>query len=221
MPIIYATVSRGPVVLAEHTTSSGNFTQITQIILDKIPPHNAKMSYIYDRYLFHYIVQDGYTYLCMANEEFQRRIAFAFLVDIQSRFQTTLGMRANTAGAYSLNTSFQPVLQTQMEYFSFNPNADRIVQVQGEIDEVKKVMVENIEKVLERGEHIELLVDRTETLNQQAFHFKKKANVMKRQLWWKNKKYLLIIIMIVLAVVYILFAWGCGGPTLPCLRKNE
>lgn len=31
-----------------------------------------------------------------------------------------------------------------MNYYSTNPNADRIVQVQGEIDEVKKVMVENI-----------------------------------------------------------------------------
>ena len=36
------------------------------------------------------------------------------------------------------------VLQKQMDYYSHNPNADRIVQVQGEIDEVKKVMVENI-----------------------------------------------------------------------------
>lgn len=36
------------------------------------------------------------------------------------------------------------VLQKQTDYYSHNPNADRIVQVQGEIDEVKKVMVENI-----------------------------------------------------------------------------
>lgn len=36
------------------------------------------------------------------------------------------------------------MLQKQTDYYSHNPNADRIVQVQGEIDEVKKVMVENI-----------------------------------------------------------------------------
>jgi hypothetical protein len=38
----------------------------------------------------------------------------------------------------------EQVLQRQMNYYSTNPNADRIAQVQGEIDEVKKVMVENI-----------------------------------------------------------------------------
>lgn len=34
-------------------------------------------------------------------------------------------------------------------------------------------MVENIDRVLERGERIELLVDKTERLNQQAFKFEK------------------------------------------------
>lgn len=34
-------------------------------------------------------------------------------------------------------------------------------------------MIENIDRVLERGEKIELLVDKTEQLNQQAFRFEK------------------------------------------------
>ena len=36
-------------------------------------------------------------------------------------------------------------------------------RVQGEIEEVRQVMVENIDKVLERGEKIELLVDKVGT----------------------------------------------------------
>lgn len=34
-------------------------------------------------------------------------------------------------------------------------------------------MIENIDRVLERGERIELLVDKTDRLNQQAFKFEK------------------------------------------------
>lgn len=34
-------------------------------------------------------------------------------------------------------------------------------------------MLENIDRVLERGERIELLVDKTDKLNQQAFKFEK------------------------------------------------
>jgi hypothetical protein len=37
-----------------------------------------------------------------------------------------------------------------------------------QVNEVKDVMVENIEKVLERGERIELLVDKTDVLRNQV-----------------------------------------------------
>lgn len=37
-----------------------------------------------------------------------------------------------------------------------------------QVDEVKNIMVENIEKVLERGEKIELLVDKTDDLRYQV-----------------------------------------------------
>ncbi len=45
--------------------------------------------------------------------------------------------------------------------------------MQAQIDSVKDVMIENIDRVLERGERIELLVDKTDRLNQQAFKFEK------------------------------------------------
>ena len=44
-------------------------------------------------------------------------------------------------------------------------------------------MVENIERVLQRGEKIELLVDKTENLNQQAFRFKRQSTVLRRTMW--------------------------------------
>ncbi len=45
--------------------------------------------------------------------------------------------------------------------------------MQAQIDEVKDVMLENIDRVLERGEKIELLVDKTARLNEHAVKFEK------------------------------------------------
>lgn len=39
-----------------------------------------------------------------------------------------------------------------------------------QVDEVKNIMVDNIERVLERGEKIELLVDKTDNLRFQVMH---------------------------------------------------
>lgn len=56
--------------------------------------------------------------------------------------------------------------------------------------QVRTVMVENIEKLLERGDKIELLVDKTATIQDGAFHFRKQSKGLRRALWMKNAKLL-------------------------------
>ncbi|CAM0136949.1 unnamed protein product [Umbelopsis sp. WA50703] len=196
MSLIYGLVAHGFVILAEHTNSTGNFAQVTQAILEKIPPNNSKLTYVYDRYLFHYICEDGLTYMCMADDSFGRRTPFAFLQDIKEKFLATYDRQsALNAPIYGMN-EFSKVIAKQMEEYSTNPGANKLKQVHGEIEQVKDVMVHNIERVLERGERIELLVDKTDNLNQQAFAFKKRSTQLKRQMWWKNTK-----LMVMIAVV--------------------
>ena len=61
--------------------------------------------------------------------------------------------------------SFAPVLRQHMEYVSHNSGeVDKVSKVQQQVSEVKEIMMDNIEKVLDRGEKIELLVDKTENL---------------------------------------------------------
>ncbi len=49
---------------------------------------------------------------------------------------------------------------TQMEYFN-SLNSDTIDKVSTQLDEVKGIMVENINKLLDRGEQLEVMVDKT------------------------------------------------------------
>ena len=57
--------------------------------------------------------------------------------------------------------------------------ARAVLQVRGQLNEVKDIMVENIEKVLQRGEKIELLVDKTEALSQSAKRFQTQSKSLK------------------------------------------
>ena len=70
-----------------------------------------------------------------------------------------------------------PIILVQQDFYNANPSADNISRVQAQIDTVKDVMIENIDRVLERGEKIELLVDKTDRLNQQAYKFEKQVSV--------------------------------------------
>jgi len=212
MPIIYSLVARGTTILAEYSTAKGNFDEVARRILEKVPSQtNSKMSYVYERHIFHYLVDDQITYLCMADEEFGRRVPFTFLEDLKNRFKSTYGQRGKNALAFAMNEDFSRVMRNLMDYYSHNPNADRINKLKGEVDEVKNVMVHNIEKVLERGERIELLVDKTESMSQNAFHFKKSSTQLKRAMWFKNVKLIAVIVCIILVVIYFIVALACGS----------
>ncbi|KAI3800478.1 hypothetical protein L1987_28569 [Smallanthus sonchifolius] len=55
-----------------------------------------------------------------------------------------------------------------MQYCVDHPEEiSKLSKVKTQVSEVKGVMMENIEKVLDRGEKIELLVDKTENLRSQ------------------------------------------------------
>lgn len=211
MPIFYGLVARGTVVLSEHTARSGNFPTVTRVLLGKISPAaDSKMSYIYDDYVFHYMVEDGLTYLCLADEKQKRRIPFLFLADVKDRFRAAYGDRAKTAIAFAMNTEFARVLGDRMEYFNENPGADNFGKVKDQLSEVKDIMVENIERVLARGEKIELLVDKTDALNQSAKRFQKSSKQLKNVMWWKNVKMWILIITIVAILIWLISSFICG-----------
>ncbi|KAG6547318.1 hypothetical protein Mapa_011255 [Marchantia paleacea] len=212
MAILYALVARGTVVLAEFSAASGNASTVARRILEKLPTSgDSRVSYSQDRHIFHIMKADGLTFLCMANDTFGRRIPFAYLEDIQMRFVKTYGRGALTALAYAYNDEFSRVLHQQMEYFSSNPNADTINRVKGEIAEVRQVMVENIDKVLERGDRIELLVDKTATIHDNTFRFKKQSRRLRQALWIKNAKLLASLTCVIVIILYIIIAFFCGG----------
>ena len=224
MPIIYSLVSRNTQVLAEFTSIglTGNFSTVTRVLLKKINPNDGdtKLSYICGEYIFHYIVYDGLTYLCMTDMDFTRLLAFKYLEDIKTRFLHTYGHRAKTAIAFAFNAEFQRVLSSLMDKYNLendnDPSKQKIKQVTDQINQVKDVMIKNIDRVLERDERIELLVDRTEELDQHAFKFKSGSSRLKRTLWWKNIKMIIIMVAVFLLVLYIILAMACGADLSSC-----
>lgn len=217
--IVYALVSRGKTVLAEFTMTSGNFPTVTRVLLSKIASVDAKMSYVYDKHVFHYIVEDGLTYLCMADQKTRRRVAFAFLEDAKIRFRGQYAQIMHKAPAFTMNTDFGPLLERQMAYY--NTGSDDITKVKSQLDDVKNVMVENIEKVLERGEKIELLVDKTDRLNEQAFKFEKTSRQLRNALFWRKLKVYLMLGAGLAFVALLLALLSCGGLSFSKCRRRK
>ncbi|KAL6502951.1 hypothetical protein OROHE_024119 [Orobanche hederae] len=169
--LIYSFVARGSVILAEYTEFTGNFTAIATQCLQKLPASNNKFTYNCDGHTFNYLVEDGFTYCVVAVESVGRQLPIAFIERIKDDFIKKYGGgKAATAVANSLNKEFGPKMKEQMQYCVDHPEEiSKLAKVKAQVSEVKGVMMENIEKVLDRGEKIELLVDKTENLHSQYY----------------------------------------------------
>lgn len=212
--ILYALVARSAVVLAEFATAAGNFSVVAVGLLHKVPAEEGfRASWAAGQHIFHVLVTGGLTYLCMAEQALGKRLPFAFLADVSQQFggQCVVG----GAVAYEMNTEFSPVLRDRMHFFNTDPRADIVTRVRGEVVELKNVMVDNIEKVLGRGERLEVLVEKTDSMGQQAFAFKRQARTLQRHMWWQNARMGVIITALVVLAAYILVCIICS-PTFKC-----
>uniref|UniRef100_H0XZJ6 V-SNARE coiled-coil homology domain-containing protein n=1 Tax=Otolemur garnettii TaxID=30611 RepID=H0XZJ6_OTOGA len=94
----------------------------------------------------------------------------------------------------------------------FGPRNDKIKHVQNQVDEVIDVMQENITKVIERGERLDELQDKSESLSDNATAFSNRSKQLRRQMWWRGCKIkaimalvagiLLLVIIILIVVKY-------------------
>eukprot|EP01135_Chromosphaera_perkinsii_P001532 Nk52_evm2s207 gene=Nk52_evmTU2s207 len=216
--ILYGLIAYKTIPLVDYTEASGNFAQIAEEILQKIPTSTeTRMTYVYDAYNFHYVWEKNtnLVYLCMCEADFGRRLPFAFLVDLQERFGEYAGGVCGGGGGgyepvmYGYTQVFQGILAERMEYYSTDEAADKIDQVRSQIDGIRDVMIKNIEKVLERDEKIEVLRSRTDELENSAVRFRRTTKRVHDQIWWKRMKLRIIlgiIAGIVIAVVgYLIF----------------
>jgi len=221
MPILYSVIARETTVLAKFAECVGNFAEVTEKILSKIQPTDHKYTYIYGNYRIHYICEKKIIYMCIADDDFEVVRAFLFLFDIKKKFISTFGLQIATAIAYAMNTEFSKVLAQQMSYFSHTNEIDNISRIHGQIDEIQDIMVKNIDSLKDRGERLELLVNKTENLRDNTVTFRKTTRNLARVMFWKNFRMYIIVTCILIFVLYVIICMACGGLAWQsCIHKE-
>jgi len=219
MSLIHAVVARNTVILAEHQAGKRDFAQAVQTILSKIPPNDSKLTYAWESFNFHYISEGGYTFLVMADSSVGRRMPFAFLTELQRKFNSSPSSSTSyhdDTPAHGLQGTFGPIISSLMHTYNTAPPSDELARAQTELNQVKNIMVQNVEQILSRGERIELLVDKTDVMAGQATAFRRGARTVRRQMWWRNKKVVLLCLMFGLLFLWIMLAQVCGATLNQC-----
>ncbi|CAH4033556.1 unnamed protein product [Pieris brassicae] len=127
MSILFSAVVCDKVVVEQFATCDGNFNELLELVMRRIPERNDKMTYSFGRYLMHYINEDGRFYFCITHRSCQRSRAFLFLNEVK---------RQNK----------RKILAKQM--YRYNENYGSIVIRSGELEEINSIGVDSSESLL-------------------------------------------------------------------------
>lgn len=87
-----------------------------------------------------------------------------------------------------------------------------LVLVNEEVEEVRQLMLDNINKLMRRGDRINLLVDQTDRLTNSSLVFQKRAQLIKRRMWLSRTKFYLLLVAGILIILYLILGSACGFP---------
>ncbi|KAK9126040.1 hypothetical protein Scep_014886 [Stephania cephalantha] len=89
--LIYSFVAKGTVVLANHTSFSGNFSAIAVQCLQKLPSTSSKYKYSCDGYTFNFLIDNEFVFLVIADESMGMNAPFLSLKRVKDDFRQCYG----------------------------------------------------------------------------------------------------------------------------------
>ncbi|ATY67216.1 vesicle-associated membrane protein [Cordyceps militaris CM01] len=221
-PLLYSCIAHKTTILSECTTSASSQTSsLASLILPKIEHAKPqKLTYTHGAHQIHYIAEapsehpdhpaaGGLTFLVVADAALGRRVPFGYLVEVRRRFFAEFPAAAGSDFADMPNygaASFNGTLRTLMVDYGATSGgqSDAIGNARREIDDVRGIMTKNIESLLERGERLDLLVDKTDRLGGSARDFRVRSRGLKRQMWWKNIKLMALLALVIFIIILVI-----------------
>ncbi|KAL0478726.1 vesicle-associated membrane protein VAMP7 [Acrasis kona] len=211
MPILYANIVEAAGTVKGQYPAKEKDTNFSEVILNKIVPRveatNHKRTLTQKQYEYHYKYSGAFIYFCVA-ENASKRVCWAFIDDVEELFLKTPGISPSKV---------TKVLEERIKFYN-NPANDKVAALQNKVDEVREVMIDNLDQILDRGEKMDVLVDKTNELQQGAGEFRKGTRKVKRAMLVRVIV-LVIILVVIILIVAIALGLGLGlGLGIPASR---
>jgi vesicle-associated membrane protein 7 len=212
--VVYVCVRIDDKTTVDFTARTSAHMQKTRVVLQELskqPRPDRRATYTGDNLNYHISTFNGVIFLCCAERDLKQVVAFRMIEKIKAAY-----LAQKAGGSAALLSS----IKREVEDVNTG-KGDKVAQLQRDIDAVKDVMQDNIDRVLERGQKIDSLLESTEYLNESATTFSSNATELRRKMWWKNVKLLLLILFIVAIVIFVIVVVACGGFTFEKCKKSN
>eukprot|EP01060_Flectonema_neradi_P007579 TRINITY_DN15319_c0_g1_i1.p1 TRINITY_DN15319_c0_g1~~TRINITY_DN15319_c0_g1_i1.p1 ORF type:complete len:213 (+),score=27.54 TRINITY_DN15319_c0_g1_i1:47-685(+) len=204
MPIKYAAVFQGATRVAEHPVAQ--FPALSDICQklatkesSKGKTNRAKLTDDSQGVDINYTVNSqGLILICVTTQDLPIRVGFDFLARVEK----------NCKGDRRDWTFDKDTLRKEVAW-SNDPQNDIARKVQGQIDEVKDIMLENVDKVLERHDKLETMVQKSDQMANEAQTFFKRGRDIRRKLCCQEVKLNMMMVGAVVIVIIVIVLIVC------------
>eukprot|EP01064_Diplonema_japonicum_P008573 TRINITY_DN16026_c1_g2_i1.p2 TRINITY_DN16026_c1_g2~~TRINITY_DN16026_c1_g2_i1.p2 ORF type:complete len:205 (+),score=32.49 TRINITY_DN16026_c1_g2_i1:85-699(+) len=118
---------------------------------------------------------DGLVGVVITNEVYPERVAFTVCSATLAEFAEKFAGQYNDPSKLSDNCIPWPSLSKTLEKYQKPTEADQILKIQRDLEDIQTIMLQNLDKVLERGDKIGDLVDKSTDLTETSKSFYKTA----------------------------------------------
>ena len=120
----------------------------------------------------------------MADQRYSERIAFAYLDNIRKIFLGEYTMESVRKMQMYGGIEFGSVLRGNMELYNSPEEVDNVAKLWKETEEVNQILNEDLQKLLDREEKIDILVKKTETMSALSFDMVTSTKTIKHAMTW-------------------------------------
>lgn len=154
---------------------------------------------------FHFLIAQGVCYLFLIEASFPKKIAFAYLEDLHSEFYGQYGKKVATVMRPYSFIEFDTYIQKTKKSFVDSRNRRNFGSINTELQDVQRIMVANIEEVLQRGESLSALDTKASNLSNLSKKYRSDAKYLNTRSTYA--KVAAVSMFFITLIIYVRFWW--------------
>ena len=148
--------------------------KIFKALSDRSP---KKCSIESEQYYFHYIIEFGACFLTLCDKSFDKKLAFSFLQNLSEEFFNEYGDKINSKNLRPYPfIEFNSYIQKTKKKFQDNRRSSKVNLLNTELNDIQRIMLENVQDILNRGEKLSDVDLKVQDLRNQSKVFEKNAS---------------------------------------------
>ncbi|KAI3646150.1 hypothetical protein MP228_005751 [Amoeboaphelidium protococcarum] len=172
-----------------------------------VNPDESRCTVEAGQYVFHYIVESRVVYLVLTDKTYPKRLAFAYLDELQKEFDINYGSQVQQAARPYAFVKFDTFIQKVKKQYKDSRTQRNMSKLNEDLNDVHRIMTKNIQDVLGRQDALNRMSEVSGQLKSESAKYLKDAKNLNWQALYRKYGTPVIIVVIVLFVLYVRMYW--------------